>query len=81
MKLFEFEKEDLETAYYDPENDEINKRHFDDTRKPKLTLRDLNKLKKLKAVKKFEALKRQDLISAMYGSAGGGDDGGGGAPF
>lgn len=52
---------------YDPEEDVLNVRHFDDTRKPKLTLRALNRLKKIKAVRKFELLKKQGLIQLIYG--------------
>ncbi len=77
MKLYELENKDLETAYYDPQGDQINSRRFNDTRKPILTLKDLNKLKKLRAVKKLEALKREDTISIMYS---GGDEQGGEGP-
>ena len=59
MKIVEFvEQRDLETAIYDPAQDELNKRHIDDTRKTKLTLGDLNRLNKVRAFRKIEALKR-----------------------
>lgn len=76
MKLFEFEETDLEAANYDPNRDVVNSRSIGDTRKPKLTLRHLNRLKKIRALHTLEELKRQDLFSIMYGSraepAGGG---------
>jgi hypothetical protein len=49
-----------------------------DTRKDRLTLRDLNKLKKLRAFRKLEMLKRQDSLAIIYGQGEGDDDGGGG---
>jgi hypothetical protein len=65
---------------YDVNADKVNTRSRDDTRKPKLMLRDVNKLKKIRALKKLAALKRQDVLELMYGSAGGEDDGGFGGP-
>ena len=54
----------------------MTKRNLDDTRKPLLTLAILNRLKRMRALKKLEALKRQDLLSVMYAApeadAGGG---------
>ncbi len=52
---------------YDPSEDVLNVRHPDDTRKPKITLRDINRLKKIRAVRKLEQLKKQDFVHVMYG--------------
>lgn len=80
MKIVEFvEQRDLETAIYDPARDELNKRHLDDTRKTKLTLGDLNRLNKVRAFRKVESLKREDLMSVMYAAPD--EEGGGGGPF
>lgn len=69
MKLMEFVKpEDAAIGYYDPNEDKINQRQRDNTRKTDLTLRDLNRLKKMRAQKKLQALKRQDLLGIMYGA-------------
>lgn len=38
-----------------------------DSRKPKLTLYHLNKLKKIKTMRKLEQLKRNSLLGVMYG--------------
>lgn len=46
-----------------------------DTHKPKLTLKHLNKLKKIQAVRKLDYIKRQSLLSVMYGAPS--DDSGG----
>lgn len=41
-----------------------------DTRKPKLALKHINKLKKIQAVRKMDNIKRQELLSVMYGVPG-----------
>ena len=70
------------TGYYDPAEDKLNARKITDTRKPVLTLRALNRLKKMRALKKLEDMKRQDLLGIIYAApeeaAGGGM---GGSPF
>jgi hypothetical protein len=77
MKIFEFvDERDMQTAYYDPAKDALNKRNLDDTRKPKLTLSALNRLKRMRALRKLEKLKHQDLISVMYSSPDEGEGGG-----
>ena len=52
-------------------------KELEDNRTPKLTLRHLNKMKKIKAVKRYELLKRQDLLKVMYGTPPGEEGGGG----
>jgi|HigsolmetaAR202D_1030399.scaffolds.fasta_scaffold00633_6 hypothetical protein len=69
MRLLEFTDEVVATGHYDPAEDRMNTRNLGDTRKPVLTLRKLNKLKKMRAVRQLEALKRQDLMAVMYGDA------------
>lgn len=76
MRLNEFlEQNDLETGYYDPAEDKVNKRELNDTRKPILTLKHLNRLKKMRALRMLEKLKREDLLAIMYGAPA--DDSGG----
>ena len=67
-------------GYYSPEDDQLNRFKKTDTRKSKLTLRAVNKLKKIKATRRLEQLKRNDMLELIYGS-GGGDEGGGGGGF
>jgi hypothetical protein len=67
MILTEFlDKQDFETAIYDPAEDEVGVRTPSDTRKRRLTLKDLNRLKKIRALRKLEDLKREDLLGIMY---------------
>lgn len=80
MKIYEFDQREVSTGYYDPARDDMTRRNLDDTRKPLLTLAILNRLKRMRALKKLEALKRQDLLSVMY-AAPEGDGGGGGFGF
>ncbi len=77
MKLFEFTTDDLMTGYYDPTEDKYNMRAAYKTRMPVLTLKHLNRLKKMRAVQKLEKLKRQELLSVMYAQP---DEQGGGMP-
>lgn len=84
MTLFELAMEDLPVGHYDPAADKHQHRSLGDTRKPVLSLRKLNRLKKLRALRQLENLKREDLLSVMYGEpeadaggAGGGLGGGG----
>lgn len=77
MKLFEFERNDLLTAYHDPADDELNTRNPGETRKPVLTLLHLNRLKKMRALKKLEKIKRQKLLGILYAAP---EEGGGGLP-
>jgi hypothetical protein len=67
MRLLEFlDQQDLETALYDPSQDEVSNRVPNDTRKPVLTLRHLNRLKRLRALDRLEGLKREDLLGIIY---------------
>jgi hypothetical protein len=50
-------------------------RDVDDSRKPVITLRHLNKLKKMEAIRKLEKVRREALLKVMYGG-GGGEEGG-----
>jgi hypothetical protein len=84
VKLLEFEKSDVTTGMYDPAGDKFSRASLSDTRKPILTLRDLNRLKKMRALQQLERLKREDLLAIMYAAPeeGGGLGGGmGGTPF
>lgn len=52
---------------YDPEQDKINHLDLEDTRKPKLTLKMINRLKKIRSTKNLEMAKKQELLGIMYG--------------
>lgn len=81
MRLLEFlDQNDYATAYYDPTKDEVNRRVPNDTRKPRLFLRHLNRLKRIRALNKLENLKREDLLGVMYAVPEEPPMGGGGPP-
>lgn len=77
MKLFELENSEVSTGYYDPTSDSMGIRKMSDTRKPLLTLRKINRLKKMRALRQLDDLKRQDLLSVMYAVPDEADAGGG----
>jgi len=63
--------------FYNPEEDNYTRRKEDDTRKPVLTLRSINKLRKYRNVKKAEEKQQSDLASVMYAVPDEGAGGGG----
>ena len=52
---------------YDPADDRLGRREPDDTRKPRITLRDLNKLKHRRRARQRELDKKAELARTMYG--------------
>jgi len=78
--ILEFEQENANFGFYDPSEDKIAQRNLDDTRKTKLTLKHLNRLKKIRATKKLAHVQKTGLLQLMYGSAGGEEEGGA-SPF
>lgn len=66
MRLREFAAD--EPAYYNPENDDYSRLRTDDTTRPRVTLKHLNRLKKMRAARKLENLVRRDVLSMMYGT-------------
>ena len=54
-------------AYYDPEKDEQSKAKLTDTRRPRLTLKHLNTLRRIKEIRKLELLGRKESLSRIYG--------------
>lgn len=57
-----------EIGYTDPNQDKFSQRQMKDSRKPKITLAHLNRLKKMRAAKDLETLMKQDLLQLMYGA-------------
>lgn len=53
------------------EKDEFNKWEVDDTRRPKLTLRHLNKLRNMRELAKAEHIEQVAQYKQQYGGAGG----------
>lgn len=67
--------DDFNGEYRDNNNDIVMKRNSNDSRKPVVTLRALNKLKKMRAAKDLENLMRADFLEIIYGPQ---PEGGGG---
>lgn len=59
--------ESLHEGYIDPNEDEFMKAHPGDSRKPTLTLKQINKLKKIRATNDLENAKKDSLLGVMYG--------------
>lgn len=78
MRLVELNQANPEADYYDSEDDVLNTRNLGDTRKPLITLRDVNKLKKIRALQQLNSLKRQDQLEIQYGTP---EEQGGGMGF
>lgn len=55
-----------EIGFTDPAQDRFSQRKASDSRKPRITLSHLNRLKKMRAAKDLETLMRQDLMQLMY---------------
>lgn len=71
-ELFYFDKETLEPIEddrYDPESDDSIV-DYDDTRKTRLTLRQINHARKASELNKKEQNKEFDFVRQMYGIAG-----------
>jgi hypothetical protein len=56
--------------FYDPNDDELGKAHMDDSRRPRLTLSHLQKLRKSRDMEKYEKAQHLDFIPDMYGQTG-----------
>jgi len=56
--------------FYNPEFDEFVERQTGDTRKAKLTLEQINKLRKYREVKKAEDIEHKKFVKVMYNTAG-----------
>jgi hypothetical protein len=63
--LIEMDANDL--GIVDPSADVTRKAKLSMNRRPILTLKQINRLKKIRATKKLEQLKRNELLSIMYG--------------
>jgi hypothetical protein len=58
--------DEIEGAYYSPEDDKFSQAKLHDTRRPRLTLVQLNKLKKMRAAKALEDLVHADHLEIQY---------------
>lgn len=61
---------EIDPSYRNNDNDMVMQRRTSDSRKPTITLKELNKLKKMRAAKDLEELMRGDFLEIIYGAAG-----------
>lgn len=59
---------ELLLEYYDVEQDQLHKSEIHDKRRPRLTLKHLNSLRKLRDLKAVENMEHAEFVSYMYGS-------------
>ena len=52
--------------HYEPADDKMNQASLTDTRRPRLTLRHLNKLRKIQELKKLESESHAEFVRTMY---------------
>lgn len=52
--------------FYNPEFDAYQKANEDERRKPRLTLEQLNKLRKVRSIKRAEEIEHKKFVSVMY---------------
>jgi hypothetical protein len=64
--------------FYNPEFDDFQKANAEERRKPKLTLEQISKLRKVRAIKRAEEIEHKKFVNVMYKApdAGGGAGGG-----
>ncbi len=63
--------------FYNPEFDEFQKADAEKRRKPKLTLEQLNKLRKVRSIKRAEDIEHKKFVNVMYQTPDAGGAGGG----
>ena len=60
---------ELLVEFYDPADDQLGIAHMDDTRRPRLTMLHLQKLRKSRDVEKYETAQHLNFLPDMYGQA------------
>lgn len=59
--------EELDPTFRNNNDDHFMQRRLHDSRKPVITLRELNKLKKMRAAKDLENMNRNGFLQTIYG--------------
>lgn len=60
---------DLLVEYYDPADDELGQAKMNDTRRPRLTMLHLQKLRKSRDAEKYETAQHLNFLPDMYDQA------------
>ena len=55
--------------FYNPEDDQLGRAKMDDTRRPRLTMLHIQKLRKSRDVEKYEKAQHITFLPDMYGQA------------
>lgn len=69
----------LLVEFYDPADDQLGQAKMDDTRRPRLTMLHIQKLRKSRDAEKYEKAQHLDFLPNMYGVSSQPEAGGGGA--
>lgn len=67
----------LLVEFYDPADDELGQAKMDDTRRPRLTMLHIQKLRKSRDAEKYEKAQHLNFLPDMYGVSEQPDAGGG----
>lgn len=57
----------LLVEFYDPAEDDLVKANYDDSRRPRLTMLHLHKMRLAKDAERMDAAERLDFLPSMYG--------------
>lgn len=69
---------DLLVEFYDPADDKLGQAKMDDTRRPRLTMTHLQKLRKSRDAERYEQAQHLNFLPDMYGVSAEADQGLGG---
>lgn len=58
---------ELLVEFYEPQSDQFGKASMDDTRRPRLTLIHLQKLRKARDAENYDRVKHLEFLPDMYG--------------
>lgn len=58
---------ELLVEFYSPSDDQLGQAHMDDTRRPRLTMVHIQKLRKSRDIKKYEEAQHLGFLPDMYG--------------
>lgn len=60
--------DEFDGTYVELDDDKFDQQKLSDTRKPRFTLRHLNKLKKMRSAEDLEKMMRMDTLEIIYGA-------------
>ena len=60
---------DLLVEFYNPVDDQLGQAKMDDTRRPRLTMMHLQKLRKSRDLERYEQAQHREFLPDMYGAS------------